>query len=156
MKLQHRGFTLIELIVVLVLIGVLAVSVVPRFFDASGTSEYLYRDQALNILRRVQIQAMQCTASTCTQPELQLMSDRMGISSTCQNNATHLCIASRDNISMQTQPVGLFPLSFSALGVPLNGGGGRQCGTGNECRISFEGAITLSICIEEEGYIHPC
>ncbi|HAW94514.1 TPA: hypothetical protein DCX24_18580, partial [Candidatus Azambacteria bacterium] len=49
---RHTGFTLIELIVVLVIIGVLAVSLLPRFFSGSGTNEYLYRDQAFSLIQR--------------------------------------------------------------------------------------------------------
>lgn len=151
MKLQrHSGFTLIELIVVLVLIGVLAVSVVPRFFDASGTSEYLYRDQALNILRRVQIQAMQCT--DCVSQGVIVQSDRIfSGTNACLNDATHLCIAPRDSSTITIAKTGFnIQLNFDSNGRPLS-----NCATGT-CRITIEGAVALPICIEAEGYIHPC
>lgn len=152
MRSQHRGFTLIELIVVLVLIGVLAVSVVPRFFDASGTSEYLYRDQTLNILRRIQMQAMQCTTD-CTVPGVSVLIDRIyiGTGNVCLNDATHLCIGERDSSSIEIARTGFNgQLNFDNNGRPLS-----NCATGT-CRITIEGAVTLPICIEAEGYIHPC
>jgi MSHA pilin protein MshC len=150
MSNRTLGFTLIELIVVLVLIGVLAVSVVPRFFDASGTAEYLYRDQALNILRRVQIQAMQCT--DCGSQSVMVLGDRIfSGTNACLNDATHLCIAPRDSSTITVTKTGFnIQLNFDSSGRPLS-----NCATGS-CRIAIQGAVTLPICIEAEGYIHPC
>lgn len=146
----YKGFTLIELIVVLVLIGVLAVSVVPRFFDASGTSEYLYRDQTLNILRRIQMQAMQCT--DCVSQGVRVQNDRIfSGTNACLNDATHLCIVPRDSSTITIAKTGFnIQLNFDSNGRPLS-----NCATGT-CRITIEGAVTLPICIEAEGYIHPC
>lgn len=147
---KHPGFTLIELVVVLIFIGVLAVSVVPRFFDASGTSEFLYRDQALNILRRVQMQAMQCT--NCGSPSIIVQNDRIFTSTNvCLNDATHLCIAPQDSDAITIKKTGFnVYLNFGSNGRPLS-----NCATGN-CKIIIDGAVTLPICIEAEGYIHPC
>jgi MSHA pilin protein MshC len=157
MKFQHRGFTLIELIVVLVLIGVLAVSVVPRFFDTSGTSEYLYRDQALNILRRVQMQAMQCTTSCSTtgvtvpgrnpvRPDSGWL--YAGIDNCAGSNASYLCIKPSES-NVYFDKVGFnVQLSFDNQGRPSCNGG--------SCTITINGAVNLDICIEAEGYIHPC
>ena len=55
-KLHRRGvsvggFTLIELIMVIVLIGVLAIFVAPRFFDSSGFNARGFHDENLAILR---------------------------------------------------------------------------------------------------------
>ena len=147
---RHSGFTLVELIVVLVLIGVLAVSLVPRFFDGSGTSEYLYRDQALNLLRRVQMQAMQCTS--CPAVGIRVLSDRIfSGSNSCINDATHLCIAERDRSSITLSKTGFnLQLSFDGNGRPLG-----NCNNSG-CTVTVQGAVSLPICIEAEGYIHPC
>ena len=148
---QHNyGFTLIELIVVLVLIGVLAVSLVPRFIDGSGTAEYLYRDQALNILRRVQMQALQCTS--CTAVGVRVLNDRLySGSNSCVNDATHLCIDERDRSNITLTKTGFnIQLNFDASGRPL----GNCANSG--CTVTVQGAVSLPICIEAEGYIHPC
>ncbi|MBZ9613827.1 prepilin-type N-terminal cleavage/methylation domain-containing protein [Rheinheimera maricola] len=148
MKSQRRasGFTLVELIVVLVLIGVLAVSLVPRFFDGSGTSEYLYRDQALNLLRRVQMQAMQCTLG-CSIADVNVSSSAIVIgSANCSDADTtnSLCIAARDAVALS--PVGT---------IRFDNFGRASCSAG-ACTLNVLGASTLSVCIESEGYIHPC
>jgi MSHA pilin protein MshC len=147
---SHLGFTLLELIVVLVLIGVLAVSLLPRFFDGSGTSEYLYRDQALNLLRRVQMQAMQCTS--CPSVGVRVLSDRIfSGANTCTNDATHLCIAERDRSSITLAKTGFnIQLSFDGNGRPV----GNCANSG--CTVTVQGATNLPICVEAEGYIHPC
>lgn len=107
------------------------------------------RDQALNILRRVQMQSMQCT--DCVPASVNVESKRIYVgSASCQNDATHLCIASRDTA------ISLIPLNFNQTikfdpyGRPLD-----SCASGN-CTITVQGAVSLAICIEAEGYIHPC
>ncbi|MGI5310591.1 prepilin-type N-terminal cleavage/methylation domain-containing protein [Rheinheimera sp. WS51] len=151
MKLPRTqiGFTLVELIVVLVLVGVLAVSLVPRFFSDDGVKEYLYRDQALNILRRVQMQSMQC--SSCAPAAVNVIAKQLYVgSASCQNDATHLCISSRDS-AMTLIPINFNQsIKFDSSGKPLD-----SCASG-QCEIRVQGAVTLAICIESEGYIHPC
>ncbi|MDX1677892.1 type II secretion system protein [Arsukibacterium sp.] len=152
---RHTGFTLIELIVVLVIIGVLAVSLVPRFFDGSGTNEYLYRDQAFSLVQRRQIQAMQCTNCFPVGVQVDSISINPAGSPGCENTATRLCISNRDRSSVQLSPTAFtVDLYFNNLGQPIGKGGARICQ--NSCQINVQGSVTLSICIEYEGYIHLC
>lgn len=143
-----KGFTLIELVVVMVLLGILAVTVLPRFFTSSGTAEYGYRDQALAVLRLVQLQAMQCTDSSsglCPSQQLQIASDRLGSSAACLNDARHLCIAERDPVALSAS---FNTLSFDSMGRPQ--------GCNGACTVQVQGSTSLGICIESEGYIRPC
>jgi MSHA pilin protein MshC len=142
---HHAGFTLIELIVVLIIIGVLAVSLVPRFFTSSGTSEYLYRDQALNLLRRVQMQAMQCT--DCTSPQITISANTIlaGAASCTDDSVLALCPVARDNIRFTATAS---PIQFDSMGRPV--------GCSGSCQLTVQGESALRVCIETEGYIHPC
>jgi len=149
MKAQHpqSGFTLIELIVVLIIIGVLAVSLLPRFFTAAGTSEYVYRDQALSLLRQVQMQAMQCTF--CSAPAVTISSDSLVASglSCASDSSLVLCPAARDNIRFSSTSTST-SIGFDNMGRPL--------GCVGACQLTIEGSTPLLLCIETEGYIHPC
>jgi MSHA pilin protein MshC len=152
---RHAGFTLIELIVVLVIIGVLAVSLLPRFFSGSGTNEYLYRDQAMSLIQRQQMQALQCTNCPPVGFRVNSFSVNPAGSNGCDNTATAMCISERDRSNIRLLP-GAFnnDLYFNNLGQPITESGLRRCNSG--CRISVQGSVSLAICIEYEGYIHLC
>ncbi|MDP2716752.1 prepilin-type N-terminal cleavage/methylation domain-containing protein [Rheinheimera sp.] len=144
-RLNFCGYTLIELIVVIVVLAVLSVSIAPRFFTTAGTSEYLYQDQLLNLLRRVQIQAMQCT--DCITPAVNVSAASVLIgAATCNDADTSavVCVAARDAVTLA--PAGT--ISFDNLGRPA-------CSAGS-CTITLQGQTTLNVCIASEGYIHPC
>ena len=51
---DQRGFTLIELIMVMVVVGILAVFVAPRFFDANVFKSRGFADQVQATLRYAQ------------------------------------------------------------------------------------------------------
>lgn len=51
MKRSAHGFTLIELVVVLILVGVLAISVLPRFFDRQLFEARGFHEQTAGLLR---------------------------------------------------------------------------------------------------------
>ncbi|NCN89385.1 MAG: prepilin-type N-terminal cleavage/methylation domain-containing protein [Gallionella sp.] len=50
----HRGFTLVELITVMVIVGILAVAVLPRFFTVSDFEDRGSADQVKSLLRFAQ------------------------------------------------------------------------------------------------------
>ncbi len=56
--LQQSGFTLVELVATIILIGIVAVAVAPRFSGAGTYSEYVLRDQFISAFRFAQQRAM--------------------------------------------------------------------------------------------------
>ena len=55
---NNQGFTLVELVTTLVLIGILAVTVVPRLINVSGYSAYSVRNEIISELRTIQQRAL--------------------------------------------------------------------------------------------------
>ncbi|NQZ07110.1 MAG: prepilin-type N-terminal cleavage/methylation domain-containing protein, partial [Algicola sp.] len=55
---KQNGFTLIELIVVIIVIGILAVSVAPKLLTKSQFSSVAVRDQLISELRLAQLRAL--------------------------------------------------------------------------------------------------
>ena len=58
---RHKGFTLIELIVVIILLGIMTVTVSSRFSGVSSFSEYTYQSRLISVLRNMQTRAMHDT-----------------------------------------------------------------------------------------------
>ena len=63
---NQRGFTLVELIVVIILIAIVSVTAASRMMGRSSFDAYVTRDQAISIARQIQITAMQA-ADTASQ-----------------------------------------------------------------------------------------
>lgn len=161
-----KGFTLVELIVVILLIAILGITVLPKL---QGTSEYQlvsHRDQFISMLRTVQMRAMQNTqndSSTCHR--VLFLSGQAGLaaqeaaSGDCQNvlvDTTNVQIQDFlviDDIQNYSAVSGnsatINFVDFDSLGRPTPDAG--NCF--RRCTITIE---TYKVCIESEGYIYDC
>lgn len=174
---QQRGFTLIELVVVILVIGVLAVSAASRF-DSTSYAEYSYQSRLLSALRAMQQRAMQDTRNNyCFQINFNTVSPAFGPPTLSYRNDTQAehtetCAAAinystpeflrtssgeiaADGISMMTLDTGngVFNyMRFDSFGRPITSAGNCQA----TCRITFQGSQSPAICVESEGYIHEC
>lgn len=175
---KSTGFSLIELIIVVLLLGIVSVTTLPRFLGKAGVEETTVQDQMISVLRRMQNQAMQQTsAAFCHQlmltptqlgapdinpcdpnPALTQLSTTVNFESGLQfrldtDSSIVLRVFNHSNPasgSVQNLP---FLFSFNALGQALDQTGARfQQGL----RLQIEDTVVYHICIESEGYIHPC
>lgn len=152
MARYNQGFTLIELVVVIIILGIIATTVVPKFFTSKGFSEYAYRTDIIAKLRLIQTKAMQQTNSsychrvlvTSTQlGEPDNCTSPLSFSSPWQDSATKLQVDSNDNVTFSTNFTGN-SFEFDSMGRP-------SC---SSCTITIMGEESISIKIEAEGYIH--
>ncbi len=116
-KLQ-RGFTLVELITVMVIIGILAVAALPRFFDRSTYDSRAFYDQLIATLRYAQKAAIAQHRFVCV---------TFGASITLSQGTTTACagggLAGPGGQTPITVPNGVTlsggsSFYFDALGVP--------------------------------------
>ncbi|MFT6985090.1 MAG: MSHA pilin protein MshC [Psychromonas sp.] len=56
--IKSAGFTLVELVIVIIVLGVLAATAIPKLASKSGFEDYTVRDQLIARLRLVQLQGM--------------------------------------------------------------------------------------------------
>lgn len=162
----NQGFTLIELIIVIVILGILSVTVGPKFFSAKGFSEYGYRTDVIAKLRLIQTKAMQQTHSsnchrllvTATKlgtPDNDFDSDDSDDNDECAASAnfnepwvdspTRVKVDDKDNITFSSFNITNDYFSFDSMGRP-------SCIA--PCTITIIGEDSISVQIEAEGYIH--
>ncbi|MCP1338718.1 prepilin-type N-terminal cleavage/methylation domain-containing protein [Idiomarina sp. M1R2S28] len=158
--MKSKGFTLIELIIILVIIGILAVSVSPVFFDSSGTQSLVLRQRAISILRSIQQQAMQnIDKSLQLEVRLEVTQNTLGVPP--YNNENNLQISNIEGVNFSFSYSGsdVLPatIAFDALGRPIvfNGSGKEVSGCASACTITIKerSGVERVIGINKEGFI---
>lgn len=148
-----RGFTLIELVMVLVMLGVLAVFAAPRVFNRSDFEARGFHDQTLSTLRYAQKTAIAqrravCVAFTATSVTLTRASAEAD--SNCDTPLTgsrgEAVLQAPNNVGFTATPA---TFRFDGLGQPLEGASTpapRTIQVGNTDRTITVEAVT--------GYVH--
>ena len=170
MNKNQLGLTLIELLTVIILIGILTVSVLPKFDGTASYEAHSHRAQLISALRLTQQRAMQQTDGNdgyCHQivfdndPNVSRygVPDRLDCTVTSfaswQPDATGFEVDSKYQVSFgingSTNPSAV---TFDGMGRPIsNASLGNNCAGG--CLINVQSGIeTLQISIEPEGYVH--
>ncbi|MFC3123036.1 pilus assembly FimT family protein [Agaribacter flavus] len=171
----QSGFTLVELVTVVLILSILSVYVVPRFLSTEGFAERSTQQRLLAALRALQTKAMHDTSSsfcyrmifnTSSSPAYGPSVGRYVSgteSASCggmiatdapENLALTQDEFSRLSLSLAASDsgVGVNYIQFDALGRPTT-----SAGTCNSfCQISLLGQTNTTVCIGSEGYIHVC
>jgi MSHA pilin protein MshC len=146
---RQTGFTLVELVVVIILLGILSVYAAPRFLGVSDFSPYAAQEQAITIIRQIQLGSMQYNDSPApTQYQLSVSGDCLGSVAACSlsdpderaKRSDSLLIS--DNASLSFSPD--LTINFDLLGNPDLG----------DTTITISGGEdSLYVCINSQGYV---
>ena len=150
---RHAGFTLVELIVVLIIAGILLATAAPRFMGGTGFEERAFRDDTLAALRYAQKSAIAARRTTCA--AITPTSVTVSIS-TAFNAAT--CAGGLTLIGPDDKPVVVTARGGAAFSpvpgsVIFDAGGRPIVGAGT---LSFAGLpAALALTVEAEtGHVH--
>ncbi|MBL4911242.1 MAG: prepilin-type N-terminal cleavage/methylation domain-containing protein [Alteromonadaceae bacterium] len=163
---QHNGFTLVEVIVVIILVGILAATASSKFTGSDTFEAHTFQNSLVSALRLTQQRAMQQTKTSdgyCHQIVFDTTTNkRYGVPdrSNCgvtvfpnpfTPDATGLDLTtSTYNVTFRlvTTGGGGNIVSFNSMGQPQS-----SCAGG--CLINVSSSVeTVQVKIESEGYIH--
>ncbi len=149
---KQRGFTLIELVAVLVLVAVIAVYATNRYVGKAGFADYSAQDLIISAARIAQQRAMYDHSGTCF---------RLSISNnvvSAQSNAggSYSNIGPVDwasGVALDSEvSVSNINIYFDGLGSAI--GTTADCGgTEASTAIAINGASNLQVCLYSSGYI---
>lgn len=173
---NRNGFTLVELIVVILLLAIIAVYTASKYMGASRFSSAAAQEQVLSILRHVQIASMQTNTSHINNACRSVLtsSNQFGVDSACQNQGMASAVLSdyskendRENLDMirlsyafntASGAVAISALSFDLLGRPtIPASSDLTLCTQEDCRITITTPSTnesRSVCINNEGFMY--
>ena len=152
------GFTMIELVVTMIVVGILAVAVLPRFSTLGSFDAVAYRDKVratLEHARKSAVAARRTVTVTLASNSLSLRIDKApgdetstgdqelrlpAADANCGAATNKICPKAGSNVALS----GTASLTFNALGVP---------GSGGSYTITGDDAYTVTV-EAETGYVH--
>ncbi|EID0061876.1 type II secretion system protein [Vibrio vulnificus] len=154
-KRAQAGFTLVELIVVILLISIVSAYAASRYIGTGSFSAYAAQEQAISIIRQLQVYRMQSNTTNSANPNFELTASAgcLGSSAGCSAAATPQAAESRsdvmrlDGVSVSST---ISPIRFDLRGNPLQTNGSAL----NSVTITFTASgESASVCINSQGYV---
>ena len=151
---SQQGFSLIEIIMVIILIGILSATAAARFSGRSEFDAQITRDQAISLIRQLQISAMNGDSQPLT-----VESNCLGVCDANRQDANNSLRYRQTQTTFSIQPLnrGSSSLFFNLLGQPTvsqSPTAALSCRSGCTITITAKNNQAASICINSQGYIY--
>ena len=160
---QQHGFTLVELITIIMIVGILAVAAAPRFFDSTVFESRGFYNQVISTLRYAQKTAIAQRRFVCVQfSAINVIPGTVTLSTGLDNSCgTPLLGPSGQPLSNSKASFSATyaDLSFDCLGRPRSVGAAVACNStagilAAATPISVNGYVTAITVEREPGYVH--
>ncbi|EHU9450856.1 TPA: type II secretion system protein [Vibrio vulnificus] len=154
-KRAQAGFTLVELIVVILLLSIVSAYAASRYIGTGSFSAYAAQEQAISVIRQLQVYRMQSNTTNSANPNFELTASGgcLGSSAGCSAADTPQAAESRsdvmrlDGVSVSST---ISPIRFDLRGNPLQTNGSAL----NSVTITFTASgESASVCINSQGYV---
>ncbi|HAS6020961.1 TPA: type II secretion system protein [Vibrio vulnificus] len=154
-KRAQAGFTLVELIVVILLISIVSAYAASRYIGTGSFSAYAAQEQAISIIRQLQVYRMQSNTTNSANSNFELTASGgcLGSTAGCTAASTPQAAESRsdvmrlDGVSVSST---ISPIRFDLRGNPLQTNGSAL----NSVTITFTASgESASVCINSQGYV---
>jgi MSHA pilin protein MshC len=154
----NKGFTLVELIVVILLLAIISVTAISRFGGRQSYELYALQEQVSSVVRQIQLNRMQSNIdmSVSGAESLRLVAANgcLGSQSGCDNLVeTRSDVISSDDYTFSSQPLSTTssPIEFNLLGNPES-----AASAGVQITISSNNSSDRAwVCINSQGFVYP-
>ncbi|CAK1868112.1 type II secretion system protein [Vibrio crassostreae] len=154
----NRGFTLVELIVVILLLAIISATAISRFGGRQSYELYALQEQASSVIRQIQLNRMQSnmdmSVSGAESLRLVAANNCIGSQSACDNiSETRSDVIASDDYSFSSVPTSSYssPIEFNLLGNPEN-----TASSGVQITISSNNSLDRAwVCINSQGFVYP-
>ncbi|MEZ8627400.1 Tfp pilus assembly protein FimT/FimU [Vibrio splendidus] len=154
----NRGFTLVELIVVILLLAIISATAISRFGGRQKYELYALQNQVSSVVRQVQLNRMQSnmdmSVSGAESLRLVAANNCIGSQSACDNlSETRSDVIANDDYSFSSVPTSSYssPIEFNLLGNPEN-----TASSGVQITISSNNSSDRAwVCINSQGFVYP-
>ena len=154
----NKGFTLVELIVVILLLAIISATAISRFGGRQSYELYALQEQATSVIRQIQLNRMQSnmdmSVSGAESLRLVVANNCIGWQSACDNTSeTRSDVIVNDDYSFSSAPTSSYssPIEFNLLGNPEN-----TASSGVQITISSNNSSDRAwVCINSQGFVYP-
>ncbi|BCL68515.1 MSHA pilin protein MshC [Vibrio nigripulchritudo] len=160
-KFTQVGFTLTELVVVILVLGIISTYVASKYSGPSGFSAYAAQEQAISVIRQIQLGRMQSNLSSLDYSGNQ-SKYRLEISGNCLGTGEGCSSEIRSNyVLVEDQTFSFTPASliveFDLLGLPTCVSSCTTPTAGGNITIGMSNGVeSTQVCINSEGFVYGC
>ncbi|MEZ9288792.1 prepilin-type N-terminal cleavage/methylation domain-containing protein [Vibrio lentus] len=152
---KSNGFTLVELIIVIIILGIVSTFAASRFVGTSSYSTFSAQEQTISVIRQIQVNRMQSNVSAANDSfRLAINSDCLGSVTACSlnlSNSTQKSQADARSDYVRESDISFSPantvIDFDLLGNPSVSAGV------NITINSTTSSNSAQVCINSQGYV---